>query len=168
MGSIIIKNNDRRFPYLVESLSDIVQIAAGSGYSFALRNDGVVYEWGTGHDMSIFLYLDPDFDMKTPSKVKRLGQIVQISAYGIHALALSSSGEIWRWGSVFAYPGEGWYPPQKTADFQYPTRIIAGFVDTVITKDNEIWQGFVDDEGAYYDGKAELILTQEDIRKISS
>ena len=167
MGPIIMKNNNRRSPYLLESLSGIIQIAAGSGHSFALRGDGVVFEWGTGDDLSIFLYLEPDFKMKTPYEVKGLEQIVEISAYGIHAIALSSSGDIWRWGNVLAVPGEGWDTiPKKTAVFPNPEKIVAGKIDAVITKDGEIWQGFVEDE--YYDGKAVRILSQEDIQKISS
>lgn len=162
MGSFILENHDRRSPFLIESLSDIIQIAAGSGHSFALREDGVVFEWGTGDDMGVFLYLESDFKMKTPYTVEGLEQIVQISAYGIHALALSSSGEVWRWGNVTTIPGEGWDPPYKTAEFPNPATLIAGTTDIVITENGEIWQGLVDDKH-YHDGKAECVISKKDI-----
>ena len=53
--------------------------------------------------------------------------------------------------------GDGrWESPIKTAEFPNPATIVAGNIDTVITEENEIWQGFLD--GDYINGKAERII----------
>jgi len=158
-GSKLLKDNDRRSAYMVNTLSDIVQIAAGSGHCFALRKDSVVFEWG--ELIPTLFELDPDRKTKTPAEVEGLENIVQISAFGIHALALSASGDIWRWGNTVHAPGEGWDSPRKTAVFPDPLRITAGFIDTVITSNNEIWQGYPRD--GYENGESKRIVSEKDI-----
>ena len=128
--------------------------------SFALRNDGTVFEWGK----QTFL-LPPDSCVKMPTEVRNLENIVQISAHGIHALALSSAGEIWRWGSVFFAPGDNWEWPHQTPSFPNPSKIIAGSADIFISKENEIWTAEVGEIGGryHYNGKTKCIVSIENM-----
>ena len=148
--------------YQVEALSDIIQISAGGALCMALQKDGTVYDWGS-RNTGVFC-------LPTPTEVKSLENIVQISAHGLHGLALSSSGELWRWGSVDAIPGEGMHLPRKMADFPNAIEIIAGEQDIVVTKDNEIWQGFMaildeTDVDPCYSGKFLCIFSKEDVQE---
>lgn len=65
-------------------LSNVVQIAAGSSYSLALRQDGTVYYWGNNTWMNTSL---PNFT-----------NAVAIAAGANHALALLANGNVRAWG----------------------------------------------------------------------
>ena len=156
-----LEDSGRNSVYQVESLSDIVQISAGSDWCVALREGGSVFEWGSRASAN-FLCLP------SPSKVNLPKGIVQISAYGIHALAFSSSGELWGLGNIIAVPSDGMQFPRRIADLPEGSKIFAGWKDIVITGDNEIWQGFIakvyeTDSVPYYSGKFVCIFSNEDV-----
>lgn len=71
----------------------IVQIAAGSGTSFAIDANGTLWEWGTqlGGTSTV---------NSTPTPVSFAGnpRIVLVAPGWLHALAVDSSGNLWSWG----------------------------------------------------------------------
>jgi alpha-tubulin suppressor-like RCC1 family protein len=66
-------------------LSNVVQVAAGSSYSLALRQDGTVYFWGN--------------NLQVSNALPNLSGVVGIAAGPSHALALLSNGTVRAWGS---------------------------------------------------------------------
>ena len=64
-------------------LSNVISVAAGSGYSLALRTDGTLYAWGGSQPTNI------------PAG---LANVVGIAAGASHALALISDGTVRAWG----------------------------------------------------------------------
>ena len=69
---------------LIEGLTNVVAIAAGSSVSLALTSQGDVYTWG-----------NKEFK---PVKVKNLKNIKAIAAGANHFLALNSEGKVFDWG----------------------------------------------------------------------
>jgi hypothetical protein len=74
----------------VAGLSGVVQVAAGTWASYALRSDGTVWAWGLDSAVA---------DAVTPTQVPGLTGVTQIAASptGI-VLALRSDGTVWGWG----------------------------------------------------------------------
>ena len=156
-----VEGSGRSSVYKVESLSGIMQISAGAAWCVALREDGLVYEWGSRATANFMC-------RPSPTRVNLPEGIVQISAYGLRALALSSSGELWNWGGILAIPTEGMELPRRIADLPEGSKIIAGWNDIVITGDNEVWQGFTArineiESYPYYSGKFVCIFSKEDV-----
>lgn len=79
------------------SASETVDVAAGSGTSYALKADGTVWAWG---DNSYFgLGESASISYRTyPAQVPGLTDIVQISASSNHCYALKSDGTVMAWG----------------------------------------------------------------------
>lgn len=87
-------------------LEDIVSVEFGYNSAYALDSNGYLWAWGdnpygelgndstTNSDTPVKVH---DGDMGTQSGY--LENIVAISADGIHALALDSSGNVWAWGA---------------------------------------------------------------------
>jgi alpha-tubulin suppressor-like RCC1 family protein len=78
-------------------LSDIIAVAAGNGFSIALKSDGTIWAWG---DNTYGQLGDGTTTARlTPVQVTGLsGTFVTISAGGSHALAIRSDGTLWAWG----------------------------------------------------------------------
>ena len=82
------------------SFSDVVAVAAGAGFSLALKEDGTLWTWGVATG---FLTSSGDSHSDIPIQVKDedgqpLTGIVSVSAKGGHWLALKSDGTVWSWG----------------------------------------------------------------------
>jgi alpha-tubulin suppressor-like RCC1 family protein len=75
----------------VAGLTGVVQVAAGTWASYALRSDGTVWAWGA--DLAVD-------GAVTPTQVPGLTGVTQIAAnQGGPVLALRSDGTVWGWGS---------------------------------------------------------------------
>ena len=92
----------------------VVAVAAGSGFSLALRNDGTVWAWGAnskgqcGQDDGFrpggqHLYHSPVQVLQSRYRQARrpilLTGVVAIAAGKEHCLALKQDGTVWGWGS---------------------------------------------------------------------
>lgn len=117
-------------PSGVGTLTNIIQIDAGSHSSIALRNDGTVWAWGsnaygtTGSGSGNNYY---------PVQVASLPQIIKISIKGGHVLALDINGTIWAWGeNTYGQVGNNTfthvYSPAQVLD-QTGTNVIDSIVD---------------------------------------
>ncbi len=74
-------------------------LVAGTGFSFAVRDDGTVLSWGHNSAAQVGQGDNPPGpDYLEPTPMADLEGIVQIAAGGIHALALSGDGKVYGWG----------------------------------------------------------------------
>ncbi|WP_276354355.1 stalk domain-containing protein [Cohnella caldifontis] len=68
------------------------EISAGSVHSLAIKQDGTVWEWGTGDNGT-------DHPRgSVPARVEGLTGAVQVAAGSSHSLALKQDGTVWAWG----------------------------------------------------------------------
>jgi alpha-tubulin suppressor-like RCC1 family protein len=81
-------------PVQVPNLTGVIAIAAGSGFSLAVRVDGTVWAWGRqiGDGARI------DEPSPVPARVVGLDDIRTVAAGQRHALALRRDGTVWAWG----------------------------------------------------------------------
>lgn len=84
-------------PVQVKGLSGITAIAAGSGFSLALRDDGSVWAWGTG--LLGVLGNDSDQSQRTPVRVSLPRRAIAIAATWQNGAAVTDDGKVWVWGS---------------------------------------------------------------------
>ena len=85
-------------------LTDVIDIAAGSFHSLALKSDGTVFTWGAnfngqlGNGSSDGLAHPTPEQVKGPGGVGFLTDIIDIDATGEFSLALRSDGTVFSWG----------------------------------------------------------------------
>lgn len=109
-------------------LKDIVGMAAGEGYSAVLKNDGTVWEFGSGSNT----YLDYEYNI--PTKVNGIDNTVKIvCGYGFN-YAIKSDGTLWTW---LRYKETGF----KIENIQDVIDISSNKNHTIILKsDGTVWQ----------------------------
>jgi alpha-tubulin suppressor-like RCC1 family protein len=90
-------NGDLTFdsPRLVTGIDHVIQLAAGKGYSCALRADGSVWCWG---DDCYGTLGQGDADSRSGFAVVPLPPARAISGGTFHACAVTSDGEVYCWG----------------------------------------------------------------------
>jgi len=86
-------------PVQVVGLTDVRKIAAGSGRSVALKNDGTVWTWGYDH---YAWQTGQDISNNTPAQVADLTDVIDIAAGYEHTVAVKADGTVWAWGSNYA------------------------------------------------------------------
>jgi alpha-tubulin suppressor-like RCC1 family protein len=104
LGNGEIKN---KFPYgepvpsKVKGLSEIISIAAGEGFSMALKSDGTLFSWGLNTDGQLGIdtknLKNPNIS-PLPLKVE-IPEVKSISAGIKHSLVLDKNGSVWSFGS---------------------------------------------------------------------
>jgi len=87
-------------------LQDVTSVAAGNGFSLALKSDGTVWAWGGNNVGQLGInnsgYDHSGVDYKTtPVQVIGLPVIRAISTGEDHSLALDNSGNVWGWGASY-------------------------------------------------------------------
>jgi alpha-tubulin suppressor-like RCC1 family protein len=88
----------RLMPVQVAGLSGVVAIAAGTGFSLALKSDGTVWAWGDNKFNQLGLG-NTVLERRTPVRVDSLsGAVVALATGNNHTLALKSDGTVWAWG----------------------------------------------------------------------
>ena len=106
LGQEVIRKENtadlRPNPVQVPGLTGMVAVAAGQGFSLALKSDGTVWAWGRNFNGELG---GGNYDSKEgvanpkPAQVKGLANISAVAAGSEHALALTSDGAVWSWGS---------------------------------------------------------------------
>jgi alpha-tubulin suppressor-like RCC1 family protein len=88
--------NDRATAVQVLRLTDVVDIAAGTTYSLALRRDGTVWGWGLNGAGELG---NGTYDTWiTPVQVPDFSDVVDLSASYQTSMALRRDGTVWAWG----------------------------------------------------------------------
>jgi len=87
----IVENHDEYIP--VRLLDNIMDIAAGSGFSLAVNNKGELFSWGS--------YIAQPaggsrINQTTPLKI--MDDVVSVDACGSTAIAITGDGRLWAWG----------------------------------------------------------------------
>ncbi|MHA7634095.1 RCC1 domain-containing protein [Corallococcus sp. M7] len=85
-------------PVKVVELTDVVQVAAGSEHSVALRADGTVWTWGRNSSGNLGLGTQDSDPHARPARVPGLTDVVDIAAGKDHTLALRANGSVVAWG----------------------------------------------------------------------
>jgi alpha-tubulin suppressor-like RCC1 family protein len=107
MGEGVALNTLSPTPIVVSGISAIAMVAAGQGFSVALRTDGSVWTWGWNREG----YLgnnsaDPSsqpVQVWGPDGSGLLADIVAVACGSIHAAALRRDGKVFTWGSNQRY-----------------------------------------------------------------
>lgn len=96
-------------PLSVEGLDGVVQIAAGSYHTCALRNDGLVWCWGWNAFAQLGAVTtdlcvregvgDTSPCSRTPLQVEDFGEVVHLEAGTFHTCAVAADGTMWCWGA---------------------------------------------------------------------
>lgn len=130
-------------PVQVLGLSDVKDVAAGEGYSLAIKNDGTVWAWGfNGYGQLGDGTLE---NKKIPVQVSGLTDIQKISAGKQHVLALKNDGTVWVWGdNRYGQLGDGTTTvkdiPVQIPDLTDVIDIAAGFSHSLVVKsDGSVW-----------------------------
>lgn len=98
--------NPRLTPVQVSGLTGVIAIAAGDGFSVALKADGKLYAWGKYKPLIGIENADGAFQLSggtyyrtTPLQVTAVSDVVAISVNDDHALAIRRDGSLWAAGS---------------------------------------------------------------------
>jgi alpha-tubulin suppressor-like RCC1 family protein len=83
-------------PASVIGLTDVEAVAAGRGFSLALKRDGTVFSWGA-NSLGVLGNGTSDASLH-PTPVLNLNNVVSIAAGEYHAVALRGDGTVWCWG----------------------------------------------------------------------
>jgi alpha-tubulin suppressor-like RCC1 family protein len=123
-------------------LTGVTQVAAGTGFSLALRSDGTVWAWGGNWIGQLGHGTTSDHEL-APVQVTGLTGVTKISAGAGFSLALRSNGTVWAWGdNRYGELGNGTTVsssvPVKVAGLSYATGIAAGYDAAVATQTNGI------------------------------
>lgn len=97
--NIGIWDNMNTVPVKVK-ITDVKSVSVGLDYTLALKNDGTVWAFGENFYGQL---ANPDnlgthSPNITPTRVRELTNVVQISAGSWHAVALKTDGTVWSWG----------------------------------------------------------------------
>ena len=99
-------------PTQVEGLTEIVQIAAGSQFTMAIKADGTLWAWGSNSCgqlgrpavwreerlSEIPALVHPQYEYQ-PIQVSGITDVVAVAAGSYHVIALTRDGRVWTWGS---------------------------------------------------------------------
>jgi len=110
--------NDKITATQVPGLNGVIKIAAGTYHVLALKNDGTVWAWGDNISGQIGNG-NTGTDVKTPTQVSGLSNIVSISAGRFFSLAVKNDGTVWTWGeNQYGQLGDG-----TTVDKNLPIQV---------------------------------------------
>jgi alpha-tubulin suppressor-like RCC1 family protein len=87
-----VKKDDK-----LDIFSGVIAIAAGDGFTVALKDDGTVWSWGVNRWYGQ-LGNGTMTDSNTPVQVVGLSGVTAIAAGSCNAVALKNDGTVWAWG----------------------------------------------------------------------
>jgi regulator of chromosome condensation len=83
---------DARVPVRIETLKDIIDIAANTNVSYAIDKHGKVFNWGTNYSKQLGQDTEDDYFVPTPLNSKQLDKraVYSVSVGGQHSLFIAS------------------------------------------------------------------------------
>ncbi|WP_309889945.1 RCC1 repeat-containing protein [Archangium sp.] len=143
------EQNQVATPTIVPSLAGVSAVAAGSGFSLALKGDGTVWAWGVNSSGQLgngVLF----GTSTTPAQVPNLSGVTAIAAGHTHVLALKGDGTVWMWGSSVGFSAT---VPTQVASLTQVVAIAAGQNFSVALKsDGTVWGWGENGSGQLADG----------------
>ncbi|HKO99188.1 MAG TPA: S8 family serine peptidase [Pyrinomonadaceae bacterium] len=95
-------------PAQVNNLTNVTRVAAGRGFSLALKTDGTVWAWGLNGSGQLGKGPTGSEPQPNPSVVSDLSSVSSIAAGDSHGLALLRDGTLQTWGdNTYAQLGDG-------------------------------------------------------------
>ncbi len=125
----------------VKIMDDVIQIAAGSTHTLAVKTDGSLWAWGYNSDGQMGNG-KADFLVYT-SPVKIMDDVVQVAAGFGSSFAIKTDGSLWAWGNNYDAQlgdGTGEDKPTPIKIMDGVTQVTAGYSHTLAIKtDGSLW-----------------------------
>ncbi|HYC36972.1 MAG TPA: Ig-like domain repeat protein [Usitatibacter sp.] len=121
---------------LVAGLDNIVRIGGGCGTAFAVRNDGVLFGWGSNSRGTVGD--GTTIERPTPVPVTAIElPVVSIDLQQDHAIAVTNDGGVWTWGNnAFGQLGDGTdvarATPARVGGITNAVSAAAGFLHSLV------------------------------------
>jgi alpha-tubulin suppressor-like RCC1 family protein len=131
-------------PLQVHGLPDVIEVAAGTFHSVALRADGTVWTWGYNGYGSLGVGQGIT-ESPTPIQVPNLSEVVSVEAEGTCSYAVKSDGTLWAWGrpwcQIVNYTSGG-YTPAQVGDLTNVVAVACGQDHTLVLQGNGVLLAF--------------------------
>lgn len=148
-------------PTVLDGLTAVVDVAAGTLHTLAVTADGALWSWGAnfygqlGHGN-----LTP---LAVPTRVESLSGVTAVGAGASHSLAIAgAAGQVWTWGwNVFGQlgtgqqgtPDDGVLSPVKAVGVTGAVRVTGGdFHSLAVTQNGRLWAWGYNTEGQVGNG----------------
>ncbi|MZQ82356.1 RCC1 repeat- and reductase domain-containing protein [Paenibacillus sp. 5J-6] len=155
-------------------VQNIIDVSAGDEHhNLALRNDGIVFAWGTngvGQLGDGMTYINRN----NPVQVNNLTDVIDVEAGFYHSLALKSDGTVWAWGSnIFSELGDGTtttpLTPVQVSGLSNVSYVSAGSTHSLAIKsDGTVWAWGNNTDGQFGDGTTTSHTTPVQIPGLSN
>lgn len=89
-------------PVCKEGIEDVKAIAAGTYNSFAIKEDGTVWAWGSNDSGQLGVDEGILYESLVPIQITGIEDVKTIAAGSDHTIAIKEDGTVWGWGSNFA------------------------------------------------------------------
>ena len=129
----------------IKIMDDVVQMAAGSNHTLAIKTDGSLWGWGYNNYGQIGNGESSWVDFQTVP-VKIMDDVIQVAAGANHTLAIKTDGSLWAWGyNLYGQLGNGESGSEKKQIS--PVKIMDGVVQVTagdnhtlaIKTDGSLW-----------------------------
>jgi alpha-tubulin suppressor-like RCC1 family protein len=150
IGTIALPTK-RATPGVVPGLTNIVAVAAGGTVSFALRNDGRLFAWGSDNVGQLGDGDAENIGQTVPVALSLKG-ITQVATSGFHTLAVDSQGRVHSWGSNQdgqlgrGVIGQTTGTPGVTT-LKNVKRVVTGVAHSIAIRDNDVLTWGSNDKG---------------------
>jgi len=86
-------------PVQVAGLTDVVRVAAGSGFSVGLKSDGTVWTWGQNHFGQLGDGTNTARSLAAPIALSGVVAIASGQHFALAVLSPALNGQVWTWGT---------------------------------------------------------------------
>ncbi|RKG50096.1 kelch-like protein [Corallococcus sp. AB011P] len=146
------------------------RLAAGSGHTLALKQDGTVWAWGSNGQGQ--LGDGTGADRLTPVQVQGLTGVAAFAAGSLHSLAVKQDGTVWAWGTNNGQLGDGTttqrLTPVQVQGLTGVAALAAGIHHTLALKqDGTVWAWGYNGQGQLGDGTITQRLTPVQVQGLT-